>query len=143
MTAYFLEELHQLVLVFSSKTQLMSTTKHESLFAICINTTFNSGSFPEQSRPGAIFTTRQFLCNLRMSPRGQSVTLLQVEKACQGQTLQLLGIICKLQRKRSVVNTAPTDRTIKLFTCCNLRIFVISQSVCPWQVLPAQSYICG
>ncbi len=31
----------------------------------------------------------------------------------------------------------------KTFYGCNLQIFVISYSVCPWQVFPAQSNVCG
>jgi hypothetical protein len=35
----------------------------------------------------------------------KTVTLQQAEKACQGQTLWLIGPIKKLRRKLSVVNT--------------------------------------
>jgi hypothetical protein len=48
-----------------------------------------------------------YLWNLQMGPISYSVTLNKSEKICQGQALKLIGPIHKLQRKSSVVNTAP------------------------------------
>ncbi len=46
------------------------------------------------------------LHNLRISPVSQS-KLQQAGNACQGQTAELIGFICKLRIKSNVVNTIP------------------------------------
>ncbi len=48
---------------------------------------------------GAVFTTLHFLHKFVLHQIGQSVTLHKVENACQGQTLQLTGLIRKLGRQ--------------------------------------------
>ncbi len=53
----------------------------------------------DRSSRGTIFTTLHFLHNLQMRPISASITQLEVGKACQGQTLQLIGPIRNLQRK--------------------------------------------
>ncbi len=55
-------------------------------------------------------------------------TLDQTGKACQGQTLQLIACIHKLQRKQSVMNTAPVFGTI-YFVCVCLLQFLKSNLV--------------
>jgi len=45
--------------------------------------------------PGTVFTTLHFLHNLSMGPLSQSVTLQWAKKACQEQTLYLIGFIRK------------------------------------------------
>ncbi len=48
-----------------------------------------------------------FLSKLQMVPIHQCVTLHQTAKACQDKKIQLIGPCRRLQRKCSVVNTAP------------------------------------
>jgi hypothetical protein len=55
------------------------------------------------------FTTLDFLHNLPKGSVNQSVTLQWARNSYQGQTLWLIGPICKLQRKGSAVNTAPGE----------------------------------
>ncbi len=59
-----------------------------------------------------------------------------------GKTLQLIIKIRKLQTKK-FCNIGPCGRYYKTFYGRKLRIFVISQSVCPSQAFPAQSNMCG
>ncbi len=54
-----------------------------------------------------VFTTIHFLCNLQMGLISWSVIKHKVEKACRGQTLQLIGLTHKLRRKLSAVNQTP------------------------------------
>jgi hypothetical protein len=50
--------------------------------------------------PGAVFTMLHFLRNLRIDPESQSVKLQLAGKACQGETLYLIGSNGKLRRKK-------------------------------------------
>ncbi len=63
-------------------------------------------------RPGAIFTTVYFIRNLQIGPIGQSVTLQKAGNVCQRQTLQLIGLNCKLRKK--CCEYAPRTLTIFL-----------------------------
>ncbi len=60
-----------------------------------------------------------------MGPMNYRVTLHKAEKACQGQTLQLIGPICKLRRKCSAVNVFPEF----IFKTLNLQMGPMSYSV--------------
>jgi hypothetical protein len=53
----------------------------------------------DRSSLETIFTTLHFLHNLQMSPISASITQQEVGKACQEQTLKLIGPIRNLQRK--------------------------------------------
>ncbi len=46
------------------------------------------------------------------------------------------------QRRKTFYNIDTWAQCYKTFYCCNLRIFVISQSGCPWQAFPALSNVC-
>ncbi len=43
---------------------------------------------------------------------------------------------------KKLYEIGPRAQCYKSFFVCDLRIFLISQSVCPWQVFPAQSIDC-
>ncbi len=111
---------------------------------------------------GVAFTTLLFLCNLQIGPINESVWHWQAFPVQCYVTLQLIGLIRKLQRKCSVVNMAPAfqrglrewkERCYLIGTRrigANVRkllrdeiIFKICWSVCPWQISPAQSNVCG
>ncbi len=74
-----------------------------------------------------------------MSPivKNYSLTSDQAGKACRGQTLQLAANFLKI-----FYSIGTRGQCYKTFYVRNLRIFVISQSVCPWQAFPAQSNVC-
>ncbi len=65
---------------------------------------------------GTAFTTLNFFHNLRIGPISQSVTYIQAGKSCQRQTLQLIGPIRKLRRKRSIMNTDPGVISTNVFS---------------------------
>ncbi len=76
----------------------------------------------------------------RIGPR--SYRLGQVRKIPQGKKfVPLQG------RSRDSATTSfgsnPGANCYKTFYGCRLRIFVISQSICPWQAFPAQFNVCG
>ncbi len=53
----------------------------------------------QQSTTGTLFIPRPFLQNIPMGPRSLSVTSHYAGKACQRQTLYVIGPICKVRRK--------------------------------------------
>jgi hypothetical protein len=79
----------------------------------------------QQSTIGTVFMSRHFLHNLPMGPLSLSVTSHYAVKACQRQTLYVIGPICKVRRKWSVVNVSPDPRVKKLYWC-NVHGFEIS-----------------
>ncbi len=89
-------------------------------------------------KAGAYPSEAPFQDRLLASPQ----TLDQAGKACQGQTLQLFTKICKLRTKK-FYNIGLLSQGFKTFHGRKLLVFVISQSISPWQALPAQSYVCG
>ncbi len=56
--------------------------------------------------------------------------------------LRLLRTFVNYRRKK-FCNIDTRGQCYKTFYVRNLRIFVISQSVCPWQAVPVQSIVCG
>ncbi len=82
-----------------------------------------------------------FVCNLRTFVLSQSnLTLEQGGKACKEQPLQLITKISTL-RTNKFYNIG--GLYYKTSYGRNLRIFIISQSVCPRQAFPAQSNVSG
>ncbi len=82
---------------------------------------------------------------LRMFIISQSVCPWQAfpaKSSVQGETLQLITETVNYGHNK-FNDTCPRSQCLKTFYCRNLRIFVISQSVCPWQASPAQSIVCG
>ncbi len=75
----------------------------------------------ENTTPGAIFIILYFLRDLRTSQISQSICSWQAFPAQFYVTLQPIGLICKLQRKQSIVNTAPVAIFIKLYFLRNLQ----------------------
>ncbi len=76
--------------------------------------------------PSTVIRTLHFLCTLEMGQIIQSFTLQKAIKVCQGQTLQLIGSIHKLQRKWRV---APGTVFTTLHFLCNLQMGQTVQSV--------------
>ncbi len=84
--------------------------------------------------PGNIFTKLHFLCNLRIGQESQIVCPMQAFTVQYKVTLQPTRPICKSRRKQSVLNLSPQAQCYKTFYGRILRMFIISQSVCPRQV---------
>jgi hypothetical protein len=83
---------------------------------------------------GSIFTTIIFLRNLQMDPISLSICQLQAFQALCNVTLQLIGLILRLQRKLIVVNTVPVAIFTPLYFLCNLEMGQVNDSICTWQV---------
>jgi hypothetical protein len=79
--------------------------------------------------PRFIFAKLHLLCYLQMGPMSYRVTLHKAEKACQGQTLQLIEPICNLQRKCSSIFVSPKI----IFKTLNLQMRPMSYSVALYQ----------
>ncbi len=67
-------------------------------------------------RPGTVLTTHYFLHNLRIGPKNSSFWPWQYSSAQGNLTLQLIGSIHKLWRKRSTVNMTPGAKPMAKFT---------------------------
>ncbi len=90
--------------------------------------------------PGTIFTTLLLLRNLRNGPISQSVCHQPAIPANSYVTLQLIGLIRKLQRKCSAVNMVP-GTVFTTLLLCNSQNGPISQSVCHWHAIPTECYV--
>ncbi len=55
------------------------------------------------------------------------VPLQYAGKTCQGQTLCLIGPICKLRRKRSILNTTPSSAFTTFYFLLNSKMGPVSQ----------------
>ncbi len=75
--------------VHCTKLERSSKDKHSSLLGPFVS-----------CKEHEIFATPHFHCNFIKALPSQSVALHQARKAFQGQTLQFIGSICKLQRKK-------------------------------------------
>ncbi len=75
-----------------------------------------------------VLATLQILCNLRMNPISQSVTLQQAGKAWKGQTLQVIEPIRKLSNKDV---QGPYSQHFILFVTCEcaqyVKVFVLDR----------------
>ncbi len=76
-------------------------------------------------------------CNSRVDSWPHPQTLDQDVKACQGQTIWLITNIRLHAHKSFIVQTPGAD--VKKLYGRNLRVFVLSYSVCPWQAFQARS----
>ncbi len=70
---------------------------------------------------GTVFITLHFLCNLRMNPISQSVTVCWAGKVLQEQTPQLIRPIHHAQRKNRGISFAPRTAITKLHFLHNLQ----------------------
>ncbi len=84
-------------------------------------------------KAGAHMSEATFRCSTSTWP--PDLTHKYLPKACQRQTLQLISKFHKLRKK--FYSTGPRGQCFKTFYGRNLRIFIKSQSVCPWQAFPA------
>ncbi len=103
-----------------------------------------------KSGSGTIFTTIHLLRTLHLGPLNQSIRLHWGGKACRWQTLELIGPICKLQTKLSIVNMTPMTIFTALHFLLNLHMDPLDQSIrlrgfgkaCQWQTLKLIGPIC-
>ncbi len=99
-------------------------------------------SLPEWSILLLLFTLPTYLQTKRL--RGKPYSNYKVSLIDQGRIPRndkfssLVNVVVYTVRK--LQNRA---QYYKVFYNCNLRIFVISYSVCPWQAFPAQCNVCG
>ncbi len=73
----------------------------------------------------AVFTPLHFICDSQMGLKSKTVKVHQAGKAYQGQTVKPIGLIHKLQRKWSVVNSASETVFTTLHFLCNLQMGLI------------------
>jgi hypothetical protein len=81
-----------------------------------LNSPWVSVSYLSCLKPGTVLTTHHFLHNLRIGPKSSSFWPRQYSSAQGNLTLQLIGSIHKLWRKRSVVNMTPGAKPMAKFT---------------------------
>ncbi len=97
-------------------------------------------SYKNYGRNLRIFVKSQSVCpwpNLTFV--GKAAAYAKVEQLKHSSLLRKFGNY----GRKMFYKISPWGQCYKIFFVRNLRIFVISQSVCPWQAFQAQSNVCG